>query len=228
MKQPEVIFFDIVGTLASGPGWTARERLREDLGLCEKEAKKASRLLMTAPSSEPEAVASALQKLLPRIDPERIGPVVGRMWAEQAAGMREIEGATRLLRLVKNRNVRLGILSNCWEPAFAGFCRACPEILPLIDHWILSYRSRCKKPGEAIFTLALEACGRPACACWIVGDTFEQDILPARELGFYTVWVLSRPERERTALARILRGQTDGPHLAVASLRELDAIVEGF
>jgi HAD superfamily hydrolase (TIGR01549 family) len=228
MKKPAVIFFDIGGTLATGMDRTPRRALAELLGLSDKEAAKAGRLLMTHPAGAPAALSRALALILPGKAPDLIESAVNRLWDEHFESIRPIEGASALLRKIREKGVRLGIVSNTWAPAYSGFCRACPEILPLFDYTVLSYRSGCKKPQEAIFRLALDLCGRPASECWMVGDIYEQDVYPAGALGFHTVWVLVRPEREKASLARILRGEIKGPDFTVEEIREVLNLVERF
>jgi HAD superfamily hydrolase (TIGR01549 family) len=228
VNKPAVIFFDLGNTLVTGMDQTPRRALADRLGLSEKETKKAGRLLMVHPAREPAALALALRTVLPDKDPAQIGSAIHALWAEHFSSIRAVEGATPLLLAIKQKGIRLGVISNCWEPAFSGFCRACPEMADLLDHTILSYRVECKKPQKAIFQLALGISRKTASECWMVGDTFEQDIYPAKLLGFHTVWVLSRPGRERSALARILRGEIQGPDSAVEGIGQILPLIEGI
>jgi FMN phosphatase YigB (HAD superfamily) len=79
------------------------------------------------------------------------------------------------------------------------------------------------KPDTEFFLHALrEADVRPSDAI-MVGDTYKNDILPAIELGMKTVWVLHRPDKERTALVQVLNGDAPAPSVTLSSIGELCA-----
>jgi FMN phosphatase YigB (HAD superfamily) len=59
--------------------------------------------------------------------------------------------------------------------------------------------SRCVgvcKPDPAIFTHALEKLGREAGEAMMVGDSFERDIVPAKQLGMTTAWLEGAEPRD--------------------------------
>lgn len=225
-QKPRVIFFDLGNTLVTATAETAHRLLAARLELTEKEAKKAGRLLMTSRAGAVAPLAAELGRLLPRRDPLDIQREVSRLWDEQYHSIREIEGAGPLLRALKAMGFPLGLISNTWPPHYAGFCRACPELSRLFDHNILSFALGVKKPSAAIFTHALDAAGRVPPECLFVGDSFELDIQPAAAIGFQTVWVLSRPERERTAIARMLRKELEPPGPVAENLEQVRRVIE--
>lgn len=49
-----------------------------------------------------------------------------------------------------------------------------------------------RKPDPAIFALALERLGVEAAEAWVVGDSYERDILPGKTLGCATIWLKGR------------------------------------
>ena len=55
----------------------------------------------------------------------------------------------------------------------------------------------------------------------MVGDSYELDLEGARRLNMRTLWVLCRPERERSVLAEILRAEKPRPDWVVQSLDEI-------
>lgn len=62
-------------------------------------------------------------------------------------------------------------------------------ILQYIDLLIVSAEEGVEKPDRRIFELALERAGcRPEEAV-MVGDRLDNDIVPANEMGMYTVWI---------------------------------------
>ena len=97
-----------------------------------------------------------------------------------------IDGVEEELDELKRRNLRLAVVSNTGlapgryvERALVarGFGR-------WIDHWIWSDDVLSWKPGQAIFTAALEAIGTSPEETAFVGDTPEADILGSRHAGF--------------------------------------------
>lgn len=55
----------------------------------------------------------------------------------------------------------------------------------LIDSAVVGVR----KPDPAILTIALERLGVPAKGSTMVGDSYERDIVPARQIGLRTIWL---------------------------------------
>lgn len=217
----DTVFFDIGNTLATGLEISARRLLAARLGLSEKETRRAGRLLMTCPATDPASLAAAVGKCLPSRGTADIAVAVAAIWEEQIHCIRPVPGASALLEALKAEGCRLGIVSNTWHPAFIGFRRACPSILDLFDSVTLSYREGCKKPSADIYCKALESVRANPRDCWMVGDSYELDVEPARRAGMKTVWVLSRPERELSTLAQIINGCMEKPDLVVTGLDDL-------
>jgi HAD superfamily hydrolase (TIGR01549 family) len=225
LKKPDVIFFDLGNTLAEGTPETAHRLLSARLGLTEKEEKKAGRLLMTFPADSVTALATALEGVLRNHDPAKIRNELSRLWEEQYHSVRQIDGAGELIRTLKGQGFILGLISNTWLPFYEGFCRSCPDISSSFEFILLSFQLGIKKPSQAIFKYCLDLTGKLPSECLLVGDSFELDIDPAAKMGFQTAWVLSRPEREKAAIARMLRKETDAPQLVAADLKDLERII---
>lgn len=225
-NRPAVAFFDLGNTLVSGQAETARDLLASRLQLNEKEKRKAGRLLMTCNAAEPKILACALERILPGHDPAGIFKTITHLWREQYESVSEIDGADRLLLMLKRSGIILGLISNTWEPFYQGFREKCPTISEMFDHTVLSFRLGEKKPSAAIFNYALKLTCRKPSECIIVGDSFELDINPARDLGFQTAWVLSRPEREKAATALMLRGLLRPPDIVAADIPDLMQLFE--
>jgi len=49
-----------------------------------------------------------------------------------------------------------------------------------------------RKPDPAIFALALERLGVGAPEAWVVGDSYDRDVLPGKTLGCSTIWLKGR------------------------------------
>lgn len=220
---PRVIFFDLGQTLVQGTGLSARRLLGTRLHLSEKHTRQVGRALMTHPCEEPDALAAVLSGLLPQLDRQQLQHAVTAVWREQMTVVRPMHSATALLGSLKAAGFELGLLSNTWHPFYQGFCRSCPEIVDLLDYTFLSYRVGLKKPAVNFYRQAVAQVGRPAAACWMIGDSYELDMAPAQQAGLCTLWVLRRPEIETTLLAQVLRGERRAPDWAVENLEEIAA-----
>ena len=224
--KSNVVFFDIGNTLTVSGELSPRTLLAHQLDLSQQEAKLAGRLIMTHPATDPSQLASALSGVLRRHDAETIRCVLERVWAEQYQAVREVPGASARLEALKSRGLRIGVISNTWHPLYRGFCAAYPRLLEFIDYSVLSYRVGCKKPSPDIYARAVSISGEKADRCWMVGDSYEQDIEPARNVGMRTLWVLRRPEKERGVLVKLLRGEQTPPDLLVEDLNQIDTLLK--
>lgn len=221
VNKPQVIFFDIGQTLVTGAEQSPRKLLSSRLSLTESQTKLVGRLIMTYQCSEPGSLVRELQGILTDKDPDQLRETVEYIWSDQITCIREIPGATSLLASLKAMGVKLGLISNIWHPFYQGFCQSYPEMAELFDYAFLSYRVGEKKPSLDLYRKAVQATGRPASECWMVGDTYELDMEPARKAGMRTLWILCRPERERALLAQALRGEKPAPHWVVEELGEV-------
>ncbi len=226
--RPRVVFFDIGQTLATGGELSARRLLGARLALSEKEVKALGRAIMTLDCREPQELAAALESVLPRRSPDDLRSAVEDVWKEQEASVREIPGAAKALAHLQDMGLRLGVVSNVWHPFYEGFLRNCPEVCRLLDFFALSFRMGVKKPSVEIFQRAVAAAGATASECWMVGDSYELDIEPARKAGLRTLWVLHRPERENGLLARVIRGELPPPGWAVERLSDIPHYFRGI
>lgn len=220
IKSP-VIFFDVGHTLVQGADPSMRRRLASRLQLSEKEAKRAGRLIMVHPATDPATLAEGLQAVLPARKPARIRRVVADLWEEQRNSVTAVPGVIPVLRSLKAMGTRLGIASNAWHPFHQGFATALEEILDLLDYTILSYRVGCKKPSRQFYRHLLSRVRVAEHDCWMVGDAYHHDIEPALHQGMRTVWLLKYPEREKGAIADMLRGSRPRPHWVVENLAEV-------
>ena len=131
------------------------------------------------------------------------------------------DGAVEAFAALRSDGLRLGILSN-WDSRLV----ECLERLGLagfFDHLVISYRVGVEKPHPRIFEEAARVAGVPPSTLLMVGDSLEQDILPARRLGWRTLWIshekggraeIDRVESFRETLERIRNinaGSPSGP-----------------
>jgi FMN phosphatase YigB (HAD superfamily) len=130
------------------------------------------------------------------------------------------ESVKRMLE--RNRNLlsrlhegfKLGVISN-----FNGNLEVvCAEfgLDPYLDLILDSGNLPVSKPDPRIFELALEQLQLNASDCYYVGDNFERDILPAKKVGFNTIWL--RPPDGRACpdpsqVDHIISSLTDIEHI---------------
>ncbi len=101
----------------------------------------------------------------------------------------EIGRASRLLDALRARYA-LAVVSNfygnlqvvCNEFNIARYFSA------IIDSAVVGVR----KPDPEIFRLAVERLGETPDRCTVVGDSYERDIVPAKQLGISTIWLRGR------------------------------------
>lgn len=189
------------------------------LGLPPEQDRLVGDVIMCREFAGPREVCAALAEVasLNRQHEEALS----RLWADQEVAAVEIPGAARAVTRARELGFAVGLVSDIWVPYYQAFLRACPDIAPLVDYAALSFRLGRKKPAEELYRAALEALDADPRRSVMIGDTYEKDILPAKNLGLATIWVLSRPEREYPAMARVLWGEWPRPDIIVPDTSRL-------
>lgn len=218
-RRKITVFFDIGHTLAVGGEMSPRRLIGYRLGLSEEDIKTLGKFIMTAPLETREDLFIAIKPFVKHLEASKVELVLNEIWNEQNLCVELLPGAEEVIVTLAGRGYDLGLVSNIWHPFYEGVNRKASRIWHYFKHVVVSYRAGIKKPDRRIYRLARELSQTDE--CWMVGDTYEMDILPAKTEGFKTVWFLIRPERERDNLARVLRGEIPAPDFAVADLREL-------
>lgn len=218
-RRRVTVFFDIGHTLAVGGEMSPRRLIGYRLGLSEEEIKSLGKFIMTTPLETRKDLSIAIKPFVKHLGTSEVESVLDEIWNEQNLCVELLPGAEEVIVTLAKRGYELGLISNIWHPFYEGVSKKAYRIWHYFKHVIVSYRAGIKKPDRRIYRLAREL--SQTGECWMVGDTYEMDILPAKTEGFKTVWFLIRPERERDSLARVLRGETPAPDFAVADLREL-------
>lgn len=122
--------------------------------------------------------------------------LAGRMFA----ALRPDEAMFELVRDIRGRGIRTGLISNSWGTALYD-----RETLgELFDAIVISGEERIRKPDPAIYVLGAERIGLPPSECVFVDD-LPFNLKPARELGMATVHHTSAAETAR-ALDDLLAG----------------------
>ena len=115
------------------------------------------------------------------------GSDVARMADDCYADVQQtIAKAKSILKALKP-NYALGIVSNF----YGNLNIVCKEfgLDELFEAMIDSRVVGIKKPDPAIFTIALKKLGVRAVDAFVVGDSYERDIVPGKSLGCRTIWL---------------------------------------
>ena len=125
----------------------------------------------------------------------------------------------RMLETLRERGFKLGIVSNgCGnvDKLSADFGYA-PFLALIVD----SRRVGICKPDPAIYRYAAEKLGRDPGEIMMVGDSFERDIRPAKQIGMKTAWLEGATPRDCPDPASVdvrLRRLADLPDIVSSAL----------
>lgn len=218
--MPErAVLFDIGSTLICGPDISPSKHISRLLGLPDEAKGRVADLVMCRDFPGHLDVCRELADIFDL--PQELEKNMERLWSEQEVAAVEIPGASRAVGWVKSLGFKVGLVSDIWAPYFRAFLRACPEIAGVVDYAVLSFKEGIKKPSPEMFRRALDGLGVNPGDAWMVGDTYENDLAPAMELGIRTVWVLCRPEKEYPAMTGVLTGKLKKPDIIINSIEEL-------
>lgn len=122
-------------------------------------------------------------------DPNLVRPVdfkafFAELWETfaHASRWREFDGAREMLRELKKRGFRLGIISN-WDQRLHTVLEE-SGLHSLFEVVVISTEARCEKPNEQIFRVAEKAFGIDRRHCLHVGDSRKHDIDGAVSAGW--------------------------------------------
>ena len=181
------VLFDVGDTLVHRPEVGPGRRIADALGLDRDAARTITSWLFRERFASPASLAERLRSTFATAGD--VETEVATIWHAQESEPVETPGATRCVAAVRSHGARVGIVSNIWAPYEAGFRRACPEIVPLVETWQLSYRAGVAKPDRALFDAALHALDVAPEHAVMVGDSLDKDVRPALALGMQVLWV---------------------------------------
>jgi len=215
------VFFDIGSTLIDGPSAGPARRLTQMLQLGPEAAGDLEHILFRSPAESAEELGEKISDRL-QGDRSRAVEACANLWEAQTREAYVLPGAREAIASLSAAKIPRAYLSNIWAPFYQCFRREFAEEAATRPQF-LSFQTGLLKPDVEFFRHALrEADVRPSDAI-MVGDTYKNDILPAIELGMKTVWVLHRPDKERTALVQVLNGDAPAPSVTLSSIGELCA-----
>jgi len=128
--------------------------------------------------------------------PERVPEVVEKRYAFKQASLRNVEERiVSLLRKLKERGYKIGLISNCFlEEAEA--IRA-SVLAPFFDVMMLSCEQGVQKPEREIFERCLSELSVAPEECLYVGDGGSQELETARSFGMQTMqagWFIKKQQ----------------------------------
>jgi HAD superfamily hydrolase (TIGR01509 family) len=201
-----LVILDIGSTLVTGPSSGPASRIARRLGLGDEQRRALHHALMTMPFASPREVA-AFAGVAPG--------AVEEVWAAQEGEAEPLDGARAAIEQISEGS-QIALVSNIWQPYLTSVERHLGDLFaahvePRLR--LFSFREGHAKPAPVIFRRALARAGVAAEDAVMVGDSYREDIEPARALGMETVWVRSRPDKEPPAAL--------APGRTVASIAEL-------
>lgn len=104
-----------------------------------------------------------------------------RIEEKKAAFTGKYSEVIAMLRALKERGVRLGLISNCTEEEVRGWQRS--EFAPLFDEVLFSYEAGCAKPDEAVYRRACLNLGVLPQEALFIGDGGSDELSGAVRAG---------------------------------------------
>lgn len=183
----QAIFFDLDGTLHDRNA-TIRAWLREHLERFGLPPAYAERFLVLDDfgyRSKSNVIPQLVQELALPHDPDKL---LADFSAHAFSRPVLMPHAHAVLRELRARGVRLGIVTNGWvekqTETLDGLC------LPnLVDDVVISKAVGLSKPDPRIYTLALERLGVSAQQAWFVGDSPKNDVCGPKQVGLKTAFL---------------------------------------
>jgi HAD superfamily hydrolase (TIGR01509 family) len=123
---------------------------------------------------------------------DHLGLTSARLKQDLVAGFskpvrKAVASNVRLLAELVERGFELGVVSN----GCGNVERLCADFgyTPFLSVIVDSRRVGIFKPDPAIFAHAVEKLGRDAGEIMMVGDSFDRDVRPAKQIGMKTAWL---------------------------------------
>jgi HAD superfamily hydrolase (TIGR01509 family) len=212
------VFFDIGSTLIDGPPYGPGRRLVNALGLVDDAIDGVNDLLFKTPLIDARELG---QRLAARfdLDPETAIQEATALWRAQIDEAWVVPGAAEALETLAGAGIPWAYVSNIWTPFYLGFLRHFPAERQRPS--FLSFRLGLAKPQLGIYRAALRDVGIMPQDAVMIGDTYQNDIAPAIELGMKTIWLVHRPAKETADLQAVAAGNAPVPDLLLQSIGDL-------
>jgi HAD superfamily hydrolase (TIGR01509 family) len=186
MQGARWLFFDLGNTLISEErAWERRiQRLVSSLERYgRRRAIEEVRAALREASEEfaPRLITRAIEKLIDDLECRKLILAEARYDKELES---PYEGAEQTLRMLSS-HYRIGVIAN--QPAGTEERLARWRLMPFISICLSSTEVGLEKPDPAIFQLALSQSGCQPPQAVMIGDRLDNDIRPARLLGWKTI-----------------------------------------
>ena len=206
MKEKEAVLFDLDDTLIDFQ-YSRRHGLRavqellpglasmplEELELVHDEELHANFLhTLSGDLSDDEARIERIGGICRRygLEPDQrtVAEAAVTYAREQQSSMRLVPGVSRLLQALRGR-VKIGVVTNGPSAQQRDKLERFDIGPGDLDALAISEEVGTAKPDPAIFRYALENLGVPPERVTMVGDSWENDVLPAVRIGMATIWL---------------------------------------
>ncbi len=218
--RPDVVIFDLYGTLVDGFSYTAHERalvaMTQVLQTPDPQAFTHSfthETWLARGAGQFASIEENIAWIYARagwpLAPERLAEAIQIRLAFAREGLAALPGALATLTTLRRRGYRLGLISDC-SAETPQLWQSLP-FAALIESPIFSCEVGYLKPDPQIYQIACERLGVLPGACYYIGDRPEE-VIGARAFGMRAVRV--RPPHDDTYEARESGRPTwDGPEL---------------
>ena len=213
------VFFDIGATLIEGPSESPSRQLATRFGFDNSTKERIENHILTKNITSIDQLADYLF-LEFGITKNAAYLSSTYVWDSQIINPVSIKGGKSLLRGLQASGVDYGFISNIWFPYAQTFSRLYGK-LALSELTFFSYKVGLTKPDPSFYRLALASTIETPESCVMIGDSYENDIVPALSLGMKTIWVQHRKKKEEHFLHDVESGKLPSPTLIIPSISDL-------
>lgn len=133
---------------------------------------------------------------------DQMNEALAKMFAASENAWQAMPGLGTVLESVRQRDVRLGMISNASDVANVYRLVDGAGVRPFFDPILVSAGVGVRKPALAIFERLLDGWQLPAEQTVMIGDTLGADILGAQRAGMRQIWLRTAADRtDNRALA---------------------------
>lgn len=112
-----------------------------------------------------------------------------RMFSSSEEYWHPMPGVHEVLGELRQAGLRLGIISNASDAANVHRLVDKANLRPFFDPIVVSAEERIRKPDARIFEILLQAWDLPPQRVVMTGDSLPADIVGARQVGMYSIWL---------------------------------------
>jgi 2-haloalkanoic acid dehalogenase type II len=158
----------------------------------------------------------------PKVPDAVIEPALEAMYSVSQAHWKPEADAIPTLKELRERDYRLGLISNAADDADVQALVDKADLRPYFEIILSSAAAGIRKPHPRIFEMALEALEATPSSAAMVGDTLGADILGAHNSGMFSIWIT----RRANVPANRAHSDTIKPGATVEALSEIPDLLE--